>query len=85
MTRGFVSNGWRYLEAAPVSSEFNAQWGAYGTNVSGTQTGIGTGRANTQIINTKLQQLGETGRASQLCVALNIGGKMTGFYHQWMN
>jgi len=44
--KGSVSDGWRYLEAAPASSEFNAQWGAYGKDVSGTLTGIGTGRAN---------------------------------------
>jgi len=83
--KGNSDDGWRYLEAAPASSEFNAQWGTYtgswkdgtfqGIDVSGTQTGIGTGKANTQIINTKLQELGETGRVSQLCVALTIGDK----------
>jgi len=73
--KGSESDGWRYLEAAPASSEFNAEWGAYVYDVSGTQTGIGTGKSNTQILNSKLQELGETGRASQLCVALTIGGK----------
>ena len=73
--KGNSDSGWRFLEVAPASAEFNAQWGADGTNVSGTQTDIGTGNANTQIINTKLQELGETGCASQLCIALNIGGK----------
>jgi len=73
--KGFEQDGWRYLSAAPASSEFNAEWGTYRTTVYSTQTGIGTGKANTQILNTKLQELDETGRASQLCVALNIGGK----------
>jgi len=82
--KGSVSDGWRFLEVAPASSEFNAEWGCYteninygwrGIDVSGTQTGVGTGKENTQLINSMLQQSGETGRASQLCVALNIGGK----------
>ena len=88
--KSFVSDGWRYLEAAPASSEFVAEWGAYrgsyieddsfvGIDVLGTQTGIGFGKANTQIINAKLSELGETGRASQLCSALNIGGKTDWF------
>ena len=32
------------------------------------------GKTNTQIINAKIAELGETGRASQMCVVLNIGG-----------
>ena len=80
--KGSVSDGWRYLEAAPANTEFNAEWGAYtiqdgiyyGVAVRGTQTGIGTGKANTQIINAMLSQLGETGRAAQLCSALYING-----------
>ena len=72
--KGYVSDGWRYLEAAPATSEFNAEWGAYGTDVTGTGTMVGTGKANTQIINNKLQELGEVGRASQRCAALSIGG-----------
>jgi len=76
--KGNNDDGWQYLEAAPASSEINAQWGAYEIDVSGTQTdvtqtGVGTGKDNTKIINKKLQELGETGRASQLCASLNIG------------
>ena len=73
--KGSVSNGWRYLEAAPASSEFNAEWGAYEKNVTGTQTGIGTGKENTQIVVRYLNSIGESGKAAQRCVALNIGGK----------
>jgi hypothetical protein len=83
--KGFYSDGWRYLEAAPASSEFNADWGAWSgdpitwTNmqsydVPGTSTGIGTGKRNTELIIAKLNELGQTARAAQLCVALNING-----------
>ena len=79
--KGSVSDGWRYLEVAPASSEFNAQWGAYEKNVTGTQTGIGTGKSNTDKIVAFLNSAGniESKRAAQLCVALNIGGKKDWF------
>ena len=73
--KGYVSDGWRYLEAAPATSEFNAEWGVSGKDLwEASTTLVGSGKANTQIINNKLQELGEVGRASQRCVALSIGG-----------
>jgi TolB-like protein len=72
--KGSVSNGWRYLEAAPADTEFTASWGAYEKNVSGTSTGIGTGKRNTQIIIDFLRGIGENGKAAQRCAQLNIGG-----------
>jgi len=72
--KGNNNDGWRFLEAAPADSEFNAQWGAFRHDVAGTQLGIGTGRRNTELIVARLGQLGETGRAAQLCVSLNING-----------
>ena len=75
--KGSVTNGWRYLEAAPAD-EGTAQWGAYGSDVSGTSTAIGSGKANTQAIITRLQQLGETGRAAQLCNNKTLNG-----YSDW--
>ena len=72
--KGTFSDGWRYLEAAPAETEFTAEWGAYGTDVSGTETEVGTGRRNTEIIVGRLEGLGETGRAAQLCADLNFGG-----------
>jgi len=72
--KGSYSNGWRFLEAAPVSSEFRAQWGLYGIACPGTQDGIGTGRANTTAIINILNANNQTGRAAQLCAALNING-----------
>ena len=74
--KGIFSDGWRYLEAAPASTEFTAPWGTRGQNVAGTQEGIGTGRRNTEIIVQHLQQQRnrETGRAAQMAAALNFGG-----------
>jgi len=72
-------NGWRYLEAAPVSTEWTGiQWGSYGTLIGGTGTGIGTGQSNTTIIVTWLDNNSETGRAAQLCNNLIVDG-----YSDW--
>jgi len=71
--KGSYSDGWRYLEAAPVSTEWTyKKWGTYGTFIGGTETGIGTGQSNTtKIIDT--QGTGST-YAAQLCDALVYGG-----------
>jgi len=81
--KGVFSGGWRYLEAAPPETEFRAQWGGYkgtGSNTSdyydipGTGTAVGSGKRNTQIIVERLKQLGENGRAAQLCESMNFDG-----------
>lgn len=72
--KGVFSNGWRYLEAAPFETEFKAQWGASNQDVPGTSTGLGFGKRNTELIVERLRQLGETGRAAQLCASLNFDG-----------
>ncbi|MDR2095076.1 MAG: DUF1566 domain-containing protein [Treponema sp.] len=76
--KGVFSNGWRYLEAAPPETEFKVEWGAAGQTVGGTGTTIGSGKRNTQLIADKLRQLGESGKAAQLCASLNIDG-----YKDW--
>jgi len=76
--KGVFSNGWRYLEAAPFETEFTAQWGTYEKDVAGTNTGVGFGKRNTEIIVERLKSLGETGKAAQLCVNLNFDG-----YKDW--
>jgi len=54
--KGNVSDGWRYLEAAPtdidVSGVYSHVWGGYGTEVgtSAQGTAIGTGTSNTAAI-----------------------------------
>jgi hypothetical protein len=76
--KGVYSGGWRYLEAAPSELEFSAQWGAYGYNVSGTGLAVGSGKRNTEIIVAYLQNIGETGKAAQLCDSLSYDG-----YNDW--
>jgi hypothetical protein len=76
--KGSISDGWRYLEAAPASTELAKEWGSYGTLIGGTGTGIGTGQNNTATIVTWLNNNFETDCAAQLCVGLNEGG-----YNDW--
>jgi len=86
--KGSYSNGWRYLEAAPASTEWtDNEWGSFGTLIGGTGTGIGTGKSNTTIIvnwlnNNSDDTLGDvtykTDRAAYLCDALTVGG-----YSDW--
>jgi TolB-like protein len=76
--RGFVADGWQYLEAAPAGTDFTAQWGANGQNVTGTDTATSSGKRNTQLIMNRLNQLGESGRAVQICVDMDING-----YKDW--
>jgi len=67
--KGFVSDGWRYLEAAPAKTEFTADWGWYETNVAGTGTEVGSGRRNTRLI---VAALGTNESAARLCASLNV-------------
>jgi len=76
--KGSYSNGWRYLEAAPASSEFKATWGLYEIKCPGTNTGIGTGKANTATIIRLLNANEDIGKAAQICVVLSING-----YSDW--
>jgi len=72
--KGEYTNGWRYLEAAPASSEFQAPWGLFGITCPGTNTGIGTGKTNTDIIINLLNANGQANKAAQICNALSING-----------
>jgi hypothetical protein len=77
--KGYYSNGWQYLEAAPASTEWPANlWSSQEILIGGTGTGIGTGQSNTAIIVTWLNNHSETGKAAQLCDALVYGG-----YSDW--
>jgi hypothetical protein len=68
--KGNSNGGWRYLEAAPAHTDFTAEWGAYGNEVKGTATGMGSGKRNTEVIVNNLRGRDETGRAAQLWDAL---------------
>jgi hypothetical protein len=77
--KGAFSNGWQYLEAAPNETEVTAaQWGAYAKDVTGTNTVVGNGKKNTEIIIERLKQLSENGKAAQVCANINFDG-----YNDW--
>jgi len=76
--KGVLTDGWRYLEAAPAISELRGAWGLNGIVCPGTKTAIGTGKENTMAIITLLNANGETDKAAQLCASLNING-----YNDW--
>jgi hypothetical protein len=65
------------MEAAPADLQ-NAEWGLYGEDVSGTGTGIGSGKRNTELIIAAFNRKGESGRAAQLCRAYTLNG-----YSDW--
>jgi len=73
--KGTVSDGWRYLEAAPVENEFDSCWAIGGfTNGSeilteGTKTTIGSGKRNTQLIAAAVK---DKDCAAKRCLKLNI-------------
>ena len=82
--KGSYSAGWRYLEAAPASTEWRGKkwsrkYSSYDAElIGGTKTGIGIGQHNTLRIVVWLNSHYETDRAAQLCVALVYGG-----YSNW--
>jgi hypothetical protein len=89
--KGEYSDGWRYMECAPVSTEKGARWGLSDKVVNndadvklaledelefgGTATDIGTGASNTKAIVAILSTHGKSNRAAQICDALSYGGK----------
>jgi hypothetical protein len=76
--KGSSGDGWRFLEAAPASEEFRAEWGTYEKDIGGTSTGVGTGKRNTRVIVEYLQRNGESGKAAQLCDSFVMDG-----YDDW--
>jgi hypothetical protein len=73
--KGTLSDGWRYLEAAPNDCA-DSEWGAYKKSIPGNYNdSVGSGKQNTQIIVDYLKKIGEPGKAAQLCASLSIGGK----------
>jgi uncharacterized repeat protein (TIGR02543 family) len=67
----YVSDGWRYLEAAPSDQSTGIQWynGSYVTT-NATGTAIGTGQVNTTAI---VDTQGAGSYAAQLCDDLTVG------------
>jgi hypothetical protein len=76
--KGNTMGGWQFLEAAPASTEFIATWGAYLKTINDTETAIGTGKRNTDLIVSFLRRNNESAKAAQLCDNLVHGG-----YNDW--
>jgi hypothetical protein len=73
--KGQYSDGWRYLEAAPPTIEFNAEWSSQRVIVDGTEDKIGSGKYNTTLIVDKLAASGDAEtHAAKLCQELVING-----------
>ena len=64
-----VSEGWRYLEAAPHSSEFSSEWGGFNIIVDGLSTAVGAGKRNTELIVETV-----VNSAALRCKGLDTGG-----------
>lgn len=81
--KGYYSEGWRYLEAAPASSEWSEViWGAAGVLVGGTGSQVGDGELNTQRIVSKFGDSvpfgGGSHYAAKLCADFTYRG-----YDDW--
>ena len=67
--KGFYSDGWRYLEAAPADYAYSMKWSNVTGTLVGTQTAIGTGQANTTAI---IGQAGHYDSAAKNCNDKNM-------------
>jgi len=72
--KGFIADGWQYLEVSPADTVLHIQWGAYEKDVKGTSTSVGSGKKNTQIIVEHMKQFGERNSAALICANMNING-----------
>jgi len=71
--KGQFSEGWRFLEAAPAEYEFQSAWQFTGIAITGTDTGIGAGRSNKDIM--KIMGYSEiSDNAAYRCSQLEING-----------
>jgi hypothetical protein len=68
------SGGWRYLEAAPASTETKVKWAMNNSSVENTRDEIGTGKQNTQLIVDFSLQTGINMPAARYCDKLTYGG-----------
>jgi hypothetical protein len=75
---GDNDSGWRYLEAAPASTEGKAQWSVSGFDAGAKEVDAGTGKQNTRNIMDASVQAAVNAPAARLCDRLKYGG-----YDDW--
>jgi hypothetical protein len=78
--KGYYSDGWRYLEAAPSDQNYGGnstvEWGCNGIEISGADgTEVGTGEQNTIDIEAGCSTVGT---AADICANLSLSG-----YYDW--
>jgi len=74
--KGYYSDGWRYLEAAPSDQSPGTPWGCYEVSIPGADgTTVGTGEQNTIDIEAGCATVGT---AADICANLSLGG-----YSDW--
>ena len=74
--KGTVSDGWQYMEVTKTDISVAIWWGGYMTDVGATNTFIGSGNANTEVI---VSALTSYDTAASLCSNLVSGGKSDWF------
>ena len=68
----YASDGWRYLEAAPLDQSLGAKWGCFRTPIAGARgTAVGTGRQNTADI---LAACADRGMVVDWCASYSLSG-----------
>jgi hypothetical protein len=71
--KGNANGGWRYLESAATDQSTGLAWGCFNTNtITGTQSAVGSGKANTSLI---VAGCNDSSYAAKLCENLVLGGQ----------
>ena len=71
----YVTDGWRYLEAAPASTQVDStKWSSTNLDIGGTSGEIGHGKENTELMVTALNNASESNTAAQLADGFEYGG-----------
>ena len=69
--KGYYSDGWRYLEAAPSDYYISVEWGNLGILTGADEFEIGSGATNTNII---VSTLGSGTYAAKICDDMEVNG-----------
>lgn len=72
--KGDYSDGYRYLEVAPVETERSLQWGAFNTPSGASSASLGDGKSNTTTIIASHRSVDEREYAAKYCENLEING-----------